>query len=1167
MRSCVAPFDGLRLRPWLDVDPLACRFNVVFTSPVGWESELIRTADVAKLYLKPRDGHLFFYTCPNSIYWDDEFERASWREDLAFERYRLDNFHRFPYAKDCITYEKDGKPMVAYPWPSRRHRTSYFATKWVEHHKQVMDYMVKGKDAVTNPYLRKYMKDLRNPGIVAGFYFDNAGHRQDWGPLAMARWRKLSEEHFGKVIDPKTTQDLRARALWQEMQHRAYLKYHNAFRKHGWTYDPPRLTLLGAHGPYGYYAAEYNYPDIEFYENTYRVQPQGDNIWAIKCGLARTHGKAQACLNHERFRPAKLTPDRSFSVLHWTLSREFARLSLAECMAMAGNHMVQIGPLVYAHTRYSEDYRLFHDFNHALEDEIYFNSLPGSKLAVLWPIASEMRGTADNEPLGQRLWQLGLPYEVVIEHDLTPEVWPKMRMRTLILPDAKCLKESRIATILAWVRDGGCCVVSEALGERDEHGFQQVSESARQLIGNVGGRMRFSATFDFALEHFESEGRGRIWLPALHQYTKKTPFGSAKLTFEGAAGTYDLQLDYIDEDDGCSTIAICRNQDVLLEFKLDQPGGVSRLKKVIPSVELKPGDVIRIDAKQDGDEFCRIYGLELLPKGADLKTLTYRDVGKGRVAFAPRGLMSYDDQELTNILRKLTGKPAERCTYSVGPETFGAVSCNFMRDSQKRGVQVHLVNATYQTPERYAPLRSTNYVCRADIQVDKIPRKPVVRALCWGIGKTWQLAVSLNGTDLQPVDASKLGRTKWIDVPVDPALIKEGQRNRVTLRLAGKPNTYNSHAAVFIDTEKTEPQSGFSQDGGKTFKNDDLSTLNDAQRGAFMVGIESAYPRTPNPPEMRVRLAPQQDLTVTLHEDTVRAGAAALLVSPELPPQRLALQRRDGLVTLTVPRLETYDVVVLSDNASYLEGIEVKAHGIKYDPLPPRTPEFKALLRAGAVGAKLDWGSLEGDHRLKGVTSIDPKKVTARNDSRSFGKDLAPGKEFVVEPDGRLYLLPGCRASFNVVYLTWTDVDGGHYRQRHAAYLRPAEGQLIPPGWWCYTGTLTKIYRETAAVHEGRACVRVVTKPRGALKTISQTTDPGRPYRLSIWLKVLKGEARVRVTNGADAEPVRCAASEWTQVTMDLTATAKRIDFQAEGARGHPESIFLVDDASLRELP
>ena len=61
MRSCVAPFDGLRLRPWLDVDPLACRFNVVFTSPVGWESELIRTADVAKLYLKPRDGHLFFW--------------------------------------------------------------------------------------------------------------------------------------------------------------------------------------------------------------------------------------------------------------------------------------------------------------------------------------------------------------------------------------------------------------------------------------------------------------------------------------------------------------------------------------------------------------------------------------------------------------------------------------------------------------------------------------------------------------------------------------------------------------------------------------------------------------------------------------------------------------------------------------------------------------------------------------------------------------------------------------------------------------------------------------------------------------------------------------------------------------------------------------------------
>jgi len=428
MRSCVCPFDYGYLHSWIDTDPLACEFNVLFTSVVAWEDARTPTGDLLDIYIRPRNAHLFFYTCPNSIYWDDEFERVEWRDDLVFERYRLSSFLRYPYAKDCINHDSDGRPTVAYPWPSRRHRTSYFATRWVEHHKQTMDYMVKGKGAVRNEHLLKYVRELKWPGIVGGFYFDNAGRREDWGPLAMKRWEALSRRLFGKVIDPKTSQDLRVRSAWEEMQFRSYLEFHDAFRKHGWTYAPPRLTLLGSHGIYGYYAAETDFPDIEFYENTYRVQPQGDNIWAIKCGLARTHGKAQACLNHERFRPPKLSGKRAHDVLYWTLTREFARLSLAECMAMNGNHMVQIGPLVYPHLRYAEEYVLYNRFNRRLEDEIYASAQPGAKVAVLYPIASEARGTADNEPLGRRLWELGFPFEVVVEHDLTPETWPAMPM-------------------------------------------------------------------------------------------------------------------------------------------------------------------------------------------------------------------------------------------------------------------------------------------------------------------------------------------------------------------------------------------------------------------------------------------------------------------------------------------------------------------------------------------------------------------------------------------------------------------------------------------------------------------------------------------------------------------------------------------------------------------
>jgi hypothetical protein len=637
MRSCVCPFDALRLREWIDTDPLACHFNVLFTEQTAWEDARTPSGELVKHYLKPRGGHLFFYTCPNSIWYDEEFERACWRDDLVFSRYRLSTCVRYPYAKGCVNHDSDGRPTIAYPWPSRRHRTSYFSTRWVQHHKQIMDYMVKGRDAVTNPTMKRYMQPVKWPGIVDGFYFDNAGQRDDWGPLAMARWKEISTRHFGKVVDPKTAKDPRVRLLWKDMQHRAYIEFHNAFRKHGWTYDRPRLTLLGSHGPYGYHGHKVGFPDIEFYESTYHVQPQGDNIWDLKCGLARTHGKAQSSLNHERFRPTRLTGDNSFAVLHWTLSREFARLSLAECLAMDANHMVQLGPLVYANRRYAEEYRLYHEFNRQLEPEIYRNATPGAKLAVLWPIASEARGTPDNGPLGKRLWTLGFPYEVVVEHDLTADVWPKMGMETLILPDARCLDEQRVAVILDWVNNGGQCLVSRSLAERTEMGFAQQSASARVLLGKIRGPIRYSPMFDFILDGFELEKGGRVWLPARQHFSEKTPEGTVAVEFTGAPGKYDVRLTYLDEADGISTLTVYRNKDRLTQFKLDKLGD-RRHTKVLTGVELAPGDRIRIHALQHSEEFCRIFDLSLAPTGADPGAITYRNVGRGRVAFAPKDL-------------------------------------------------------------------------------------------------------------------------------------------------------------------------------------------------------------------------------------------------------------------------------------------------------------------------------------------------------------------------------------------------------------------------------------------------------------------------------------------------------------------------------------------------
>ncbi len=1167
MRACVAPFDAHKLRPWIDSDPLACKFNLLFTGHTAWEDARTPAEEILKHYIRPLGGHLFFYTCPNSIYWDDEFERVGWRDDLAFERYRNDNFHRQPYAKECINYDRDGRPTIAYPWPSRRHRTSYFAERWVAHHSQVLDYMVKGRGGVTNKYLLPYMKPLRFPGIVDGFYFDNAGLREDWGPLAMERWKQISKKRFGEIIDPRTSQNPAVRMAWKDMQYRAFINYHNAFRRHGWTFERPRLTMLGFHVPQAYYAAEVNYPDIMFYENTYRAQPQGDNIWSIKRGLAATDGKAQACLNHERFRRERLDPKGEFKVLNWQLSREFARLSMAECMAMSANHMVQMGPLMYAHMRYGQEYILYNTFNEQLEDELYHNATPGAKLAVLWPISSEARGTADNEPLGRRLWTLGYPYEVIVERDLTSEIWRKMDMDILILPDARCLNEERINVVLDWVRKGGRCLVSQALGERDEFGLRQSSKAARELLGDLGARIRYAASIEFQMRGFETEQSGRIWLPARRQFTEKTLEGTASVVFKGEPGKYDLRFDFLDEADGECSLTVFRNQDPIRGLKLDRQTD-RRSMRIIPGVSLKTGDNIRIHAKQDNEEFCRIYGLELIPSGADLEKVTWREVGKGKVAFLPQNLMEHNETKMVKILEEIGRERLERCGYQREPNEMGAIFCNMLRDKNGRGLQVHLVNASYSTTERYTPLVSSEAICRADVFLKKLPSRPVVRAQCWGIGDEWKLLVTVNGKELKAVEGSKVRGVAWINIPAPEEYLKAGETNRVTLRVEGKLNRYSSAGALYIDTTETDPKSAFAGDG-TNFSSDDLSTLKGKQTGAYKIRICEAYPVAPRPPKLGVRLSKRRSVIVKLNASRINGNTRALVVSPDHPPFRLPVSRRGKQAELVVPKLDVYSVLLLSSDEAYLDAVESKARRIRYQRLPKRSSGFQKLLAVKAAGSKLTYGSLEGDTHLGDVETIDPQKVTVRNDTRYFGKELERDRDYRIEKDGKVFRLPGCRTySEDKLFITWTDIEGGHYREPYAAYMSLDGGQLVPPGW--RPANKVKLFRETEPVNvrHGKASARVEAMPRGGLSKRLMTVDAGRPHRLSVWIKVAEGEAQVRIIRGAEGEPtVVSSASQWKQVAIDFKPIAAQVDFRIEGALNQKRSVFYVDDASMVELP
>ncbi|MDP6361030.1 MAG: hypothetical protein QF473_38310, partial [Planctomycetota bacterium] len=703
----------------------------------------------------------------------------------------------------------------------------------------------------------------------------------------------------------------------------------------------------------------------------------------------------------------------------------------------------------------------------------------------------------------------------------------------LILPDARCLNEERIEVVLDWVRRGGRCLVSQALGERDEFGLRQSSKAARELLGDLGARIRYAASLEFQMQGFESEQRGRIWLPARRQFTEKTPEGTASVVFRGEPGKYDLRFDFLDEADGECSLTVSRNNDLVQQLKLDRQTD-RRSMRTVPGVSLKTGDSIRIHAKQDNEEFCRIYGLELIPSGADLEKVTWREVGKGKVAFVPQNLMDFDETKFVKILKELGGNHLERCKWKQYlPSHKGAVFCNMLQDKNGRGLQIHLVNATYHTPERYAPLLSPRSICRADILLKELPAKPVVRAQCWGVGDEWKLLITVNGVELDPIDGSKVRGAAWISAPVPAEALRAENLNRVTLSVQGKLNAYSSACAVYLNTRKLDPKSAFAEDG-TNFSGDDLSTLKGVQKGAYKVQICEQYPSPPRPPKLGARLTWREMVYVELNASRVNEGTQALVVSPDQRPHRIPLTRLGDKVELMHRQIEVYSVIVLSSDVAYLDAVESKARSIRYERFPKRTSGFQKLLEVKAAGSKLTYGSLEGDTHLRDVETIDPQKVTVRNDTRYFGKELERERDYRIEKDGKVFRLPGCRTySDDKLFITWTDIEGGHYREPYAAYMILDGGQLVPPGW--RPANKVKLFRETEPVNvrNGKASVRVETRPGGGLSKRSMTVDVGRPHRLSVWIKVAEGEAQVRIIRGVEGEPtVVSSASQWKQVAI-----------------------------------
>lgn len=93
---------------------------------------------------------------------------------------------------------------------------------------------------------------------------------------------------------------------------------------------------------------------------------------------------------------------------------------------------------------------------------------------------------------------------------------------------------------------------------------------------------------------------------------------SAAVPFEGAAGKYEMDVEYFDQNNGKSKFKMLINDRVVDEWIADdhlpatKPGGDSSTRRRILGLTLRPGDQIRIEGIPDGEEHAALDYIELL---------------------------------------------------------------------------------------------------------------------------------------------------------------------------------------------------------------------------------------------------------------------------------------------------------------------------------------------------------------------------------------------------------------------------------------------------------------------------------------------------------------------------------------------------------------------------
>ncbi|MEN6644515.1 MAG: hypothetical protein ABFE08_18915 [Armatimonadia bacterium] len=615
------------------------------------------TPDALELAKATPGVHTMMYICSRTIY-----------HELLFPKY--------PELKNAAILNPDGTYKIIYNNP-KRYAGCWNRPEWLAYVKGQMDAVqARGVDTI---------------------FFDN--------PMTWACYCPTCQELFAKFAREKTGQDLKLGQFGKPTELENWFTIDTAERF--WTqirdYAHSKGIFIVANNM-TYWLVNRGLTDGVFSESGGHAPFQQD-VAAYKIGLAASHGKPTGILDYIPLAPRQARGKTEFNGSQgsgdkWVgapIAEEF-EVGYAQGIACGGNYesnfSLELGRRIEKLTN-PEDKRIvasvtkYNKFVQA-HPEVYAKAQPGAKVGVLYSLTI---GPRNGEILGMNrgqinkvLWTLnrqGVPAEVVVEDDLTPE--RLAGYGAVVLSDVSVLEPSAAQGLAAFAKAGGTVVVA---GGTRVRGRYEPSDKSRALSTAFPGAklmdVQVYGVNDFDLDGYELQ-------PPWLKVTKDV--GKATVEFKGAPGKYRATLSYFDESDGQGSFELQVEGRKVGSWQ-NTADDDQMHAHVANGLELKPGMKLTVIGNSGGGEYGRIERLVLTSDAGENVSTTR--VGKGRLLQAPAPVQQMAGEDLQALVKPLRELSAVTAVGEM-PEK---VLLNVTRSGG--ATYAHIVNYSFKYDDKFA---------------------------------------------------------------------------------------------------------------------------------------------------------------------------------------------------------------------------------------------------------------------------------------------------------------------------------------------------------------------------------------------------------------------------------------------------------------------------------